>query len=72
MPDFDIKEKRFEQDIEEYLLIHGAPPSTGRRRWIPVPSSLSSAPASPSSGSGLRRSTEQTASGSSLTGFAGK
>ena len=23
MPDFDVKEKRFEQDIEEYLLTHG-------------------------------------------------
>ena len=23
MPDFDYKEKRFEQDIEEYLLTHG-------------------------------------------------
>ena len=23
MPDFDVKEKRFEPDIEEYLLTHG-------------------------------------------------
>ena len=23
MPDFDVKEKRFEQDIEEYLLTYG-------------------------------------------------
>ena len=70
MSDFDYKEKRFEQDIEEYLLTTAAirraipPHSIGKRRWTPARSSPSSVPASPNSGSGLRKFMALTVSGS--------
>lgn len=78
MPDFDVKEKRFEQDIEEYLLTHGGyqkgnPAAFNREKALDTAtSSPSFAPASPSSGSGLRKSTVPTVSASSSTVFAGK
>ena len=77
MSDFDYKEKRFEQDIEEYLTTYGGyqkgpPPLPGKRHWTSARFFPSSAPASPSSGNGLRRFTALTVSGSSSTVFAGK
>ena len=43
MSDFDVKEKRFEQDIEEYLITEGVTdkaihlPLTGSWLWIRAP-----------------------------------
>lgn len=78
MPDFDVKEKRFEQDIEEYLLTHGGyqkgnPAAFNREKALDTATFLSFIRTSqPSSGSGLRKSTVPTVSASSSTVFAGK
>lgn len=78
MPDFDTREKRFEQDIEASLLTHGGyqkgnPAAlTGSVRWIPARSLPSSAPASPSSGSATPASMARTASASSSSASAGR
>ena len=78
MPDFNYKEKRFEQDIEEYLTTHGGyqrgnPVAFNREKALDTDTFLSFIRTSqPSSGSGLRRFTALTASGSSSTVFAGK
>lgn len=78
MPDFDVKEKRFEQDIEEYFTTYGgyqkgSPAAFNREKALtPAPFSPSSAPASPSNGNDLRKSTAPTVSDSSSTAFAGK
>lgn len=78
MPDFDVREKRFEQDIEEYLVTEGGyqkgdpGPLTGRRRWMWAPSSGLCGQASPKRGHGLRRSMVLTVSASWWSAFAGK
>lgn len=78
MPDFDYKEKRFEQDIEEYLTTYGGYQKGDSsafyeiRRWIPVLSFLSSGRASRSSGRSTRRYTAPTARRRLLSAFAGK
>ena len=78
MPDFDVREKRFEQDIEEYLLTHGGyqkgnPAAFDREKALDAGTFLSFIRTSqPKYGRGLRRSTARTASGSSSTASAGK
>ena len=77
MPDFDTREKRFEQDIEASLLTHGGyqkgnPAAFDRARWIPAHSLSSSAPVSPSSGSATPASMARTASASSSSASAGR
>lgn len=75
VPDFDVKEKRFEQDIEEYLLTHGGyqkgnPAAFNREKALDTAtSSPSFAPASPSSGSGLQKIYGADSDASSSTGF---
>lgn len=78
MPDFDVKEKRFEQDIEEYLLTHGGyqkgnPAAFNREKALDTATFLSFIRTSqPKQWSGLRKSTVPTVSASSSTVFAGK
>ena len=78
MPDFNYKEKRFEQDIEEYLTTYGGyqkgnPTTFNREKALDTGTFLSFIRISqPSNGSGLRRFTVPTASGSLSTVFAGK
>ena len=55
MPDFDVKEKRFEQDIEEYLLTHGGyqkgnPAAFNREKALDTGTFLSMGRATPFAG----------------------
>ena len=78
MSDFDIKEKRFEQDIEEYLITYGATRkatpshSTANSPLTVRHSSLSSKRASPLSGRGMKRFTAAKVRTRLLSALAGK
>ena len=78
MPDFDVKEKRFEQDIEEYLVTEGGyqkgdPRAFDREKALDVGTSCGlCGQASPKRGHGLRKSMVLTVSASWWSAFAGK